>query len=142
MKIMRWHNEPIFSDIWNNFFDNVNYYHNNSKNCSAPAANIIENESNFQLELAIPGMNKEDFKIDVENIVLTISSEKKIENEENDKNFTRREFAYGCFSRSFTLPKSVDNENINASYKDGILQIILPKKEEERTKIKREIAIA
>jgi HSP20 family protein len=142
MKIMKWHNEPNFVDLWNNFFENENYTPGFRKYCSAPAANIIEHEGDFQLDLAIPGMNKEDFKIDVENNLLTVSSEKQAQNEESEKNFTRKEFVYGCFSRSFTLPKSVDTENINAIYKNGILQIVLPKKEEEKTKVKREIAIA
>jgi HSP20 family protein len=139
---MRWNNEPNFVDLWHNFFENEAYTPGFRRYCTAPAANITELEGSFQLDLAVPGMSREDFKIDVENNLLTISSEKQAQNEENEKNFTRKEFVYGSFSRSFTLPKSVDADNINASYKDGILQIVLPKKEEEKTKIKREIAIA
>jgi HSP20 family protein len=139
---MRWNNEPNFVDLWSNFFENETTTPGYRRYCSAPAANIVEHEGDFQLELAVPGMNKEDFKIDVENSLLTVSSEKQVQNEENDKNYTRKEFVYGCFSRSFTLPKSVDADNINATYKNGILQIVLPKREEEKAKVKREIAIA
>ncbi len=139
---MRWHNEPNFVDLWNKLFENENTTPGFRRYCSTPAANITENEGDFQLELAVPGMNKEDFKIDVENNLLTVSSEKQTQNEENEKNITRKEFVYGCFSRSFTLPKSVDTDNINATYKNGILQVVLPKREEEKTKVKREIAIA
>lgn len=142
MKIMKWHNEPNFVDLWNNFFENETYTPGFRRYCSTPAANIVEQEGSFRLELAVPGMNKEDFKIDVENNLLTVSSEKQAQNEENEMNFTRKEFVYGSFSRSFTLPKSVDADSINATYKNGLLQIVLPKKEEEKTKVKREIAIA
>ena len=142
MKIMKWTNEPNFVDLWHNFFENEAYSPVFNRQYSAPATNIVEQESDFKLELAVPGMNKEDFKIDVENNLLTVSSEKQMEKEENDKNFTRKEFTYGAFSRSFTLPKSVDADNINATYLNGILQIVLPKKEEEKAKVKREIAIA
>ena len=142
MKIMRWHNEPNFVDLWSNFFENDSTLPGYRRYCSTPAANITENEGDFQLELAVPGLNKEDFKIDVENNILTVSSEKQTQNEENEKNITRKEFVYGCFSHSFTLPKSVDTDNINATYKNGILQVVLPKREEEKTKVKREIAIA
>ena len=142
MKILRWNNEPNYSDFWNNLFDNESHFPVYRHQCVAPAANIMEHENDFQLEIAVPGLNKEDFKIGIENSVLTISSEKQDENNENNKDYTRREFAYGNFSRSFTLPKSVNTDNINATYKNGILQIVLPKKEEDRTKIKREIAIA
>jgi HSP20 family protein len=142
MKIMRWNNEPNLYDFWNDFFANDRSFPAYHKNYSAPAANITEHEGEFQLELAVPGMNKEDFKIDVENNLLTISSEKEMQNEEKDKNYTRREFVYGSFSRSFTLPKSVNSDSIEATYKNGILQIVLPKKEEEKVKVKKEIAIA
>jgi HSP20 family protein len=141
MKIMKWHNEPNFIDLWNNFFENETYTPGFHRYCTAPAANIVEHEGDFQIDLAVPGMNKDDFKIDVENNLLTVSSEKQAQNEENDKNYTRKEFAYGSFSRSFTLPKSVNTDNINATYKNGILQIVLPKKEEEKVKVKREITI-
>jgi len=141
MKIMRWNNEPILSDFWNSFFENEINQPVYRRQFSAPAANILEQDGEYHLELAVPGLSKEDFKIDVENNLLTVSSEKELQNEENGKNFTRKEFVYGSFSRSFTLPKSIDTDNINASYQNGILHIMLPKKEEEKAKAKRLIAI-
>lgn len=108
---------------------------------SFPAVNIRENEKDFELELAIPGQKKEDFNIEVDKNVLSISMESKTENESNDENFTRREFSYTSFKRAFTLPESVNEEKINASYEDGILKFRLPKKEEALPKPKRLIEI-
>jgi HSP20 family protein len=90
--------------------------------------------------MAAPGMKKNDFHINLEKVVLTISSEQKEEKEEKKDNFARREFYYNAFSRSFSLPETVDVENIKADYKNGILNIVLPKKEE--TKVTREIKIS
>jgi HSP20 family protein len=92
-----------------------------------PSANIKENESTFTLDLAAPGLKKDDFKIEINNGVLTISAEKKEEkNEENDK-FNRREFYYNSFSRSFTLPTNISENQIKASYENGLLKLIIPK---------------
>jgi len=131
----------MFSDLMNSFFENdpINLFGRN--NCSVPATNIVENEDSFELELAVPGLNKEDFRIDIENNTLTISSEKKEEKEVKEKNYTRKEFAHGSFSRSFVLPKSVNTEKISAEYKNGILVMNIPKKEEEKASIKRQIEI-
>ena len=97
-----------------------------------PSVNVKESDTDFQIELAAPGMAKEDFKINLERNVLSIGAEKKQENEsvENNGNYTRREFNYQSFSRSFTLPQQVvDTEKIEANYTDGILKITVPKKE-------------
>ncbi len=96
-----------------------------------PSVNIREHENGFEIHLAAPGVKKENFKVNLEQNVLTISSENTVENEEKDNNggFTRREFNYSAFSRSFTLPEMVDPEKIEASYTDGILKINVPKKE-------------
>jgi HSP20 family protein len=110
--------------------------------CSAPAVNIIEKEEDFQIDVAAPGLSKNDFKINLENNVLTISSEKESKKEESEKNYSRKEFSYSSFSRSFTLSEHVDADKISASYQDGILHINLPKKEEAKAKPIREIAIA
>ena len=90
-----------------------------------------ELDSGFEIQVAAPGIKKEDFKINLERNVLTISSESKTENEEKDENgaFTRREFNYSSFSRSFTLPEMAEPEKIDAAYEDGILKIMVPKKE-------------
>lgn len=107
-----------------------------------PAVNISENEDSFMLEMAAPGMQKSDFKINLDNNVLTLSSEKQDEQEENNENFSRKEFNYSSFSRSFTLPKSIDFDKIKADYKDGILKVSLPKREDAKVALNRQIEIA
>ena len=95
-----------------------------------PAVNISEHEKDFVVEVAAPGMKKDDFNLNLERNVLTISSERKSEEKQEEKHFTRREFSYTSFQRSFTLPESVDQDKIDASYKDGVLVVTLHKKEE------------
>ncbi len=111
---------------------------------SVPAVNISENDEAFHLEVAAPGKSREDFNLELDNGTLTISSEEKKENEEKGTNgkFTRREFSYSSFKRVFSLPESVNNEKISAQYKDGVLKIELPKKEEAKVQAKRMIEIA
>lgn len=111
---------------------------------SVPAVNIQEDEDSFRVELAAPGKSKEDFDIELNNEVLTISSENRKENEvsEKDGKFTRKEFSYSSFKRAFTLPDSVDSEKIGASYKNGVLEINLPKKEDAKVQPKRKIDIS
>lgn len=111
---------------------------------SIPAVNIQENDENFLVEVAAPGKVKEDFKIELENDVLTISSEERKENEitENAGRFTRKEFSYSTFRRAFSLPESVESGKIAASYKNGVLEITLPKKEEAKVQAKRMIEIS
>ncbi len=106
-----------------------------------PAVNIRENERDFELEIAVPGKKKEDFNIEVDNNVLTISLEEKKEDEVKEKNYSRREFSYSSFKRAFTLPETVDEEKINAAYTDGILRFTLPKREETLPRPKRLIEI-
>jgi HSP20 family protein len=115
-----------------------------STDTTLPAVNVKETEDSFEIEVAAPGMKKEDFKVNIENNVLTISSEKKEERKEEEKGrFTRREFSYQSFQRSFTIPENViEGEKISARYCDGILCIVLPKKEEVKPKPAREISIA
>lgn len=107
-----------------------------------PAVNITESKDNFTIEVAAPGLNKEDFKINIENNLLTISSEKKNEKEDKEKNYVRREFSYSCFKRSFVLPDTVQIDGIKAAHKDGILMVEIPKKEEAKEKPPREIQIS
>jgi HSP20 family protein len=94
-----------------------------------PDANIIENDKDFKIELAAPGLERKDFKVEVENGVLTISAEKEEEKKEDRKNYRKREFSYSAFSRSFTLPDNSLPEKIDAKYDNGILHLTLPKKE-------------
>ena len=137
MNLIKFHRHPFYNGLLNDFENDLFKPKNNS---DVPAVNIQEDEKQFLLELAVPGMKKDDFKIDLENQVLTISSEIKEETEETENNYTRREFVYTSFSRSFTLPKSIVAEKIKADYKDGILKISLPKNKE--TKLSREIKVA
>jgi HSP20 family protein len=107
-----------------------------------PSVNIVESEDKFRIDVAAPGLSKGDFKIELDNDVLTISSEKEFESENENEIFTRREFGYNPFSRSFGLPESVDGEKIKASYKNGILSVMLPKRKEAIVKAHKEIKIS
>lgn len=107
-----------------------------------PAVNITEGKNDYRIEVAAPGLKKEDFKISLDNNVLGISSEKEYKNETKDENVLRREFSYSSFSRSFTLPDSVNGDNIKATHKDGILSIVVPKKDEAKVKPVRDIKIS
>lgn len=110
---------------------------------AVPPVNIRETEQAFTVELMAPGFKKEDFNIEVENDLLTISSEIKSEKTEQEEGkFTRKEFSFTSFKRSFTLPETVKEEGINASYENGILAITLPKKEEAQPKAKRLVEIS
>lgn len=110
---------------------------------NVPAVNIKESETEFAVELAAPGKKKEDFNIEVDDNVLTISAEAKNERQEKDEKgrYTRREFSYSSFKRAFTLPETVNEADIKASYEDGVLYITLPKREEALPKPKRMIEI-
>lgn len=132
-----------FPSFMDDFFGMDQYpvrYHNNGFK-SLPAVNISEGENEFTIEVAAPGLEKKDFKIDLENDVLTIASVREDNKEEVQDNYTRREFRYNNFSRSFNLPDSVEAENISAVHKNGILSVNIPKKEEAKAKPARQIAI-
>ena len=129
---------PVFPAILGNFlndFERVAPAHQQS----FPAVNILETEESFQIELAAPGLKKEDFKVNIHENTLTISTEKTIE---TTGKYNRREFNFSTFKRSFTLPKTVDSEQIVATYTDGVLGLALPKKEEAKPKEPRSIEIA
>lgn len=106
-----------------------------------PAVNIREGEKEFTLELAVPGQKKEDFHVEVDNDVMTISMESGEQKEAEIKGYTRREFHYASFKRAFTLPETVSQDEIAADYTDGILRLTLPKKAEALPKPKRMIEI-
>jgi HSP20 family protein len=113
-----------------------------SVNKTIPEVNVIENADAFKIEVAAPGLEKKDFKIDVNNNVLTISSEKESKNVDEKEKFIRREFSYSSFQRSFSLPESVNQDKINAKHKDGILMVEIPNRDEAKEKPKREIKIS
>lgn len=137
-----------FPSLFDNFFEG-NLMDWNSRNfaginSSLPAVNVLENENEYKIDVAAPGMDKKDFKLNYDNGRLTISSEKKDEKEEkNGDVVTRREFSYQSFQRSFTVPETVVNaEKIAAKYDNGILHVILPKREEVKPKPSKEIKIS
>ncbi len=140
-----------FSDriptLFDRFFENDLFdwsnRHFSTTDTTLPSVNIKESPDEFEVELAAPGFLKTDFNIELNHDLLTISSEKKVEKEtKQDQQFARREFSYQSFSRSFTLPNTVDNDKIKAKYDNGILRISIPKKEEAKPKPARNIAIA
>lgn len=116
---------------------------NSSTNTTIPAVNIKETSENFEVEMASPGMKKEDFKIQLENNQLTISSERETEQEENEDNrYTKKEFSYQSFQRTFQLPRDVvDVEKIEARYENGMLRLVIPKKEEAKQRPPRQIQV-
>ncbi|MHA6279960.1 Hsp20/alpha crystallin family protein [Salinimicrobium sp. CAU 1759] len=133
----------IFDDMFKtDWMDNGNSGMNRI-GTSVPAVNISENDDAFTLEVAAPGMTKKDFNLELDNGVLTISSEVKKEDEkkENGGRFTRREFSYTSFKRAFSLPETVDPEKISAKYNEGVLKIDLPKREDAKVQAKRLIDI-
>lgn len=135
---------PSFDSLFNDFF-NEDFFPTATRQGlhTLPAVNVREEDGNYQLELAAPGMSRDDFQVEVDRNVLTISSKREDKHEEKDEagNYTRREFRYHQFSRSFTLPESVDSEGINAKYEDGVLYVLLPKKAEEAVNSVRTIEI-
>ncbi len=122
--------------LFDHFFDNdlIDWSNRNfsETNTTLPAVNVKEKKDGFEIEMSAPGLKKEDFNVDLSNSVLTISCAKKEEDETKDKDgrYTRQEFSYQSFSRSFNLPETVDHEKIDAKYEDGILKLNIPKKEE------------
>ncbi len=109
---------------------------------SVPAVNIKETETSFEVEVAAPGMDKKDFRITLENNMLTISSSKEVSEEKKENNYTRREFHYQSFQRSFQLPKDVvDEDRISAHYENGLLHLVIPKKEEAKQKASKTIEV-
>lgn len=109
---------------------------------STPAVNVVETADDFRIEVAAPGLDKKDFQIDLDGRMLTISSQKEFKNEEKNERYMRREFSYSGFSRSFSLPESVNAEKIKANHKDGILLINIPKREEAKQKPPKQISIS
>lgn len=143
MKLMK-RNNDILPAMWDSFAHD-DWFTMPGKfktRTNVPAINILDNDNDFLIELVVPGMNKSDFKIDVENDLLTISAEERKEDQTKEANYTRREFYYTAFNRSFNLPETVDSDKIQATYTDGVLGISIPKKEEAKPKPSIKIQIA
>ncbi|MGG8496725.1 Hsp20/alpha crystallin family protein [Tenacibaculum sp. TC6] len=119
---------PVFPNTLNEFLRDWSTSNFSMTNTTLPAVNIKENEHDFIVDVAVPGMDKKDFKINIENDILTISSEKTSDKNTSDEKYTRKEYSYMSFKRSFSLPKGVINENnVKASYINGELKITIPK---------------
>ncbi|WMJ73019.1 Hsp20/alpha crystallin family protein [Cytophagaceae bacterium ABcell3] len=109
---------------------------------SSPAINVKENGDSFKVEMAAPGLNKEDFRLDVKDNILSVFVQKEEKHEEEDERFTRREFSYSSFERSFNLPENTNVEKIDATYKDGLLCINIPKTQKEEKKEAKKIQVS
>lgn len=136
---------PSFSSLFDDFFNTElgDWRRNNysSTNSTLPKVNVKEDEHGFTIEVAAPGMEKEDFNVQLDHNQLTISSEKKTEKSEEAEKYTKREFAYHSFQRSFTLPESANGEQISAKYDNGILTLSIPKRDEAIPKPVKKISI-
>jgi HSP20 family protein len=145
MTIVKFSNQ--YPSLFDRFFEN-DLFDRSSRNYSStnttlPSVNIKESPEDYEVEIAAPGFGKNDFKIELDNDLLSISSDKNVENETTDgQQFTRREFSYQSFSRTFTLPNTADSKKIEAKYNNGILRITIPKKEEAKPKPARQISIS
>ena len=144
MSLIKWNRPlaPAFSSFIENFFGDEDFFGNWWQGkMQMPAVNISEDEKAYKMELAVPGMTKEDFKVEVDNGLLTVSAETKSEKKEEDKNYTRKEFSYRSFQRCFRLPENVKADNIEAKYKEGILALMIPKMKEEKVEKAKKIQI-
>jgi HSP20 family protein len=136
-------NRSFVPAYWDDFLNDkfFNGFSPAAKNNSAPAVNVTEEDKLFRIEVAAPGVTAEDIRIDLENDLLTISTEHTENKEETDRRYLRKEFNYSSFKRSFQLPDTVNTESIRAGHESGILTIELPKKEEVVQKAPRQIAV-
>lgn len=140
-------NKPVYQsffddDFARSFFSTAFPSVVNNGRTNTPAVNVSETDNGYLIEAAAPGYNKEDFKIELENNTLILSCEKKTENEENNKNYSRKEYSYTSFRRSFNLPEGkIDLDKIDANYENGILKISLPKKAELTNKTQKLISV-
>ena len=126
--------ELMGNSLWNDRLDYVS--------ASSPAVNIIENEKEYRIELAAPGLSKEDMKIDLHDNLLTLSSEREDVKENNNEDFVKKEFSYSSFKKCFTIPDTVNADKISAEYRNGVLDVHIPKKAEAVQKAPKQISIS
>lgn len=132
-----WIDEVINKNFGTEFMSNFN------RGITLPAVNVLDTANDYLVEMAVPGLKKSDFDINIDNHVLSISAEVKSEYEDvENESFTRREFGYSSFKRTFTLPESVETDKISAKYEDGILKVTLPKREEAKKKPLKNIKVS
>lgn len=141
MNLIRKQN-PFFPSLVDELFNQERRVRTSSISSTTPAVNIIEKDIQFMIELAAPGKKKEDFEIEIEDGILSISSSNKEDNTSEKETFTRQEFSYNSFRRSFTIPESVNVSSIEATYNEGVLLIKLLKLEEALPQPKKLITIS
>ena len=141
MNLIRRTSNPLFPSLLDEFFGSDTPFSGLSNRSHVPSVNISETDTNFELALAAPGKTRKDFNVELDDHVLTVSSESKHEDESKNDQYTRREFRYDNLQRSFRLPETVDTAGIKAKYDNGILTITLPKHEEAITEPKKQIEI-
>jgi HSP20 family protein len=130
----------LFEDFfrpWGNLFDGGLL----KREMNVPAVNVAEHKDHYLLSMSAPGLKKDDFKIDVDGDLLTISSEKEESKEEKDEKYTRKEYNYSSFSRSFTLPEGTEKEKVAAKYEDGVLKITVPRNKAAKNTSAKQIAV-
>ncbi|MFV0391590.1 MAG: Hsp20/alpha crystallin family protein [Paludibacteraceae bacterium] len=143
MALVRFTGNPFVDRFFDNDLMDWRTKNFSKTNTTLPSVNVKENDNEFSIDVAVPGFDKNDFKIEVNNDVLTISSEKQEESEARDEkvHYSKREFSYQAFTRSFTLPDIADGDRVSAGYNNGILAVSIPKKEEAKPKAARTIEI-
>ena len=145
MSLIKYNNKAISPGIFNLlediFSEDFNTPSRSFRRESMPAVNIKESDKSFELEIAVPGMNKDDINVEFEENVLTISSEKKDEKKVEKDNYTRKEFQFSSFKRAFNLPEEVEASKISAKHENGVLMISIPKKE-VKPSLKKMIKVA
>jgi len=143
MTLVKFNNRPKnYANPFNDVFDSIlnDTFISDKLVSRTPAVNIAENDNGFEIELAVPGLKKEDFKINLDKNVLSVSAEKKTEENAENKKYSKHEFSYNSFVRSFTLPDTADHSKIDADYTDGVLTLSVAKREEAKFQ-SREIAV-
>jgi len=129
---------------WEDFFNDslFNSFRSGRSNSYCPSANIIEDENEFRIELAVPGLSKKEIKVELDNDVMRIYYEHKEKKEDKESNYLKREFCHSSFERSFQLPDSIDRDKIKANHNEGVLNISLPKRKEVVSKAQKSIEIS
>ncbi len=131
MALVKWNDRlamPAMSSLFNSFFDDDRNWSLTPSVLQSPSVNVAETEDAYTLEVAAPGKAKDDFEISISNGLLSIRSETEETNEEKEKNYTRQEYSFNSFERSFSLPENANVEDVQASYQDGVLSVVIPKK--------------
>src|SRR5688572_7752867 len=144
MTLIKWRGNDTLPSTFSNWMDDFFTGHEFPKgnsSYSTPAVNVRDTDKSFIIEVAAPGFSKENFDINVENDLLTISANMESKKEETEKGYTRREFSQSSFSRTFTLPESVNTDSIQGTYTNGILSVELPKKP-EAAKVKKSVKVS